>query len=100
MVVGALAPATQQAAETYWAAVGTSLPRPATNAVSPRSEQTATSRPRALYNEVMSDPPCTSLAARLRHEILLLEHERPDEPPDRPRMCPICWKLRNAVVES
>ena len=34
------------------------------------------------------------------HSIPLLEHERPEEPPERPRMCPICGKLREIVVES
>ena len=31
------------------------------------------------------------------HEIPLLEHERPEDPPRRPRMCPVCQKLRNVV---
>jgi hypothetical protein len=33
------------------------------------------------------------------HEIPLLEHQRPDDPPRRPRMCPTCGKLRNVEVE-
>ncbi|HXH87884.1 MAG TPA: hypothetical protein VNI55_04695 [Gaiellaceae bacterium] len=33
------------------------------------------------------------------HEVPLLEHERPDDPPRRPRMCPICQRLRNVETE-
>ena len=33
------------------------------------------------------------------HEIPLLEDDRPNDPPRRPRMCEICGKLRNVIVE-
>ena len=33
------------------------------------------------------------------HEIPLLEHERPDDPPRRPRLCPVCQKLRNVTAD-
>lgn len=29
------------------------------------------------------------------HTIPMLEHDRPEEPPRRLRMCPTCQKLRN-----
>lgn len=32
------------------------------------------------------------------HEINMLEHERPDDPPRRPLMCPVCQSLRNVTV--
>jgi len=31
------------------------------------------------------------------HEVDALEHDREDDPPRRPRMCPTCQKLRNVV---
>lgn len=33
------------------------------------------------------------------HAVPLLEHERPKRPPHRPRMCPICQRLRNVETE-
>ena len=33
------------------------------------------------------------------HDVRLVEHERPDEPPQRPRLCPLCGKLRRVVVQ-
>jgi hypothetical protein len=34
------------------------------------------------------------------HKIRLLKHERPAEPPERPRMCPACGKPRQIVGSS
>ena len=31
------------------------------------------------------------------HEVPLLEHEEPDDRPRRPRMCPVCEKMRNVT---
>jgi len=30
-------------------------------------------------------------------KIEALEHDKADDPPRRPRMCPVCQKLRNVV---
>jgi hypothetical protein len=34
------------------------------------------------------------------HEISLLPNERLEEPPERPRMCPVCGNLRELVDET
>jgi hypothetical protein len=33
------------------------------------------------------------------HEIPLLEQERPDDPPRRPPLCPVCRKMPNVTVD-
>ena len=47
----------------------------------------------------MPEPAPTWLLA-CGHEIPLMDHERPNEPPTRPRMCPICGKLRTVSVDE
>jgi hypothetical protein len=31
------------------------------------------------------------------HSVPMLEHDRPDDPPRRPRVCAVCPKQRNVV---
>ncbi len=47
----------------------------------------------------MPESPLTWLLS-CGHEVPLLEHERPDEPPRRPRMCPVCRRLRVVAVDD
>ncbi len=46
----------------------------------------------------MPEPPTWLLSCG--HRVPLLEHERPDEPPRRPRMCPVCRRLRVVAVDD
>lgn len=56
--------------------------------------------PGCAAREFSSDRPASASTWQLTwgHEVPLLdEHERPDKPPRRPRMCPVCQRLRNVA---
>ena len=46
-----------------------------------------------------ADGPALVWRLECGHDVPLLEDERPDEPPRRPRLCPVCGKLRKGTVE-
>ena len=47
----------------------------------------------------LPEPDAAAWTLDCGHELPLLQHERPDDPPSRPRLCPVCRKMRNVTDE-